>query len=116
MKRTLILLTLLLLTTSPALCVPLQWDANQDASFYVVYWGENPGEYTGHSEEITTTEYDTGDLDPKYKFFAVKAFNPCGNSSDYSDEICYSPEQPKVQNFRVNVNVEITVTVDKGPE
>lgn len=69
----------------------LQWDANSDADYYIVCWGNGSGEYTeGCSydipEEITT--YLLKDSpDGKVYHYSVKAFNYCGNSSDFSEEI-----------------------------
>lgn len=46
-----------------------------------------PGNYTKNSEQIIATNYKVVLPGCKKYFFAVKAFNECGNSSDFSDEI-----------------------------
>ncbi|GAB6094094.1 hypothetical protein JCM14469_03460 [Desulfatiferula olefinivorans] len=69
----------------------LRWDANADADYYVVYWrtaGESvPG---GQSDPIDagTLSYPLWACDGQTTwYYSVKAFNACGNSSDFSDEI-----------------------------
>lgn len=80
----------------PAFCtagtVSLSWDANSDADYYIVYWVRtdtapiDPAPETlSVSGHITGTSFVTVDLEAGQYFFAVKAFNSCGNSSDYSD-------------------------------
>lgn len=69
----------------------LQWDRNDDADYYVVYWGRSAGDYSegsspeipGFMTELPLEESDDGET----YYYAVKAFNQCGNSSDYSDEV-----------------------------
>ncbi|GAB6094588.1 hypothetical protein JCM14469_08400 [Desulfatiferula olefinivorans] len=81
---------------SPALCsaatVSLSWDRNSDADYYIVYWIRSDSEPVSPavdtlsaSDAVTETGYVTGDLAAGRYYFAVKAFNSCGNSSDYSD-------------------------------
>lgn len=67
----------------------VQWDVNTDADYYVVYWGETSGDYTNNSENINkdVTTFTVTGLEDKLYYFAVKAFNSCGNSSDFSDEV-----------------------------
>ncbi len=70
--------------------VTLEWDANDDADYYVVYWGYSSGDYTEYSDNIdaTETEYTAVDiLASENTYFAVKAFNSCGNSSEFSEEM-----------------------------
>jgi hypothetical protein len=69
----------------------LQWDANADADYYVVYW-RTAGELTpsGQSDPIdaNTLSYPLSTCDDGMTwYYSVKAFNACGNSSDFSDEI-----------------------------
>lgn len=80
------------ISPSQATTVTLQWDTNEDADYYVVYWGESSKNYTSHSDNITspTTTYTVTGLGPKAYYFAVKAFNSCGNSSDFSTELVYN--------------------------
>lgn len=76
----------------------LTWDANEDAEYYIVYRGESPGIYTWESNPInvpvTEMELLPLNLPPGTYYFSVKAFNGCGNSSDYSDEIVYVVPEP----------------------
>ena len=93
----------------------LTWDVNTDADYYVVSWGELPGVYTVSSDQIKTEAFDITNLHCKYKYFAVKAFNECGNSSDFSDEVVTD----KVVIKPVNVVVErdgVKVTVIVEPQ
>lgn len=84
--------------------VTLEWDENADADSYVVYWSRTSGEFTdvantlkiGKVTSATVTILDVQDGD---YYFAVKAFNSCGNSSDFSDEVLLTyqstpPEKP----------------------
>lgn len=73
--------------------ITLQWDTNNDADYYIVYWGKNSRDYTEQSGQILspTTTYTISNLDTTNYYFAVKAFNECGNSSDFSDEITFNP-------------------------
>ncbi|MBU1168839.1 MAG: PKD domain-containing protein, partial [Proteobacteria bacterium] len=76
-----------------ALDVGLQWDTNNDAEYYVVYYGTDSGNYTAETEQIPAPQiqYAFSGLADTTWYFAVKAFNSCGNSSDFSDEVVYSP-------------------------
>lgn len=91
----LVVLTFLVILTivvkSYALDVTLTWDPNEDADYYVVYYGTEPGNYTLKSDNIPvpTVEYTVMGLDPAIWYFSVKAFNQFGNSSDFSDEVSY---------------------------
>lgn len=69
----------------------LQWDHNADADYYVVYYRVN---LTDTFLELTQTEGIQVSLDnleqlkPGVTYeFSVKAFNSCGNSSDFSDTV-----------------------------
>jgi len=89
--------------------VHLSWDVNQDASYYVVYYGSEPGVYTDNSEQITQTEYSMEIPTCEKIYFSVKAFNECGNSSDFSDEVSSDPINDAVAPV-VNVTVETIIT------
>ena len=71
--------------------VVLQWDQNDDADYYIVYWGDSPGDYSeGYSVEISddVTQFSLSTpTGGKRYYYAVKAFNRYGNSSDFSDEV-----------------------------
>ncbi len=76
-----------------AMDVTLQWDPNDEADYYVVYYGTESGTYNQNSENIPspTVSHTVTGLPETTWYFSVKAFNQCGNSSDFSDEIVYVP-------------------------
>ncbi|MBU1170892.1 MAG: hypothetical protein KKD44_15135 [Proteobacteria bacterium] len=69
----------------------LQWDNNSDADYYVVYWRttseSTPSEHSAPIPAGTLSFPLSASPDGKEYFYSVKAFNACGNSSDFSDEI-----------------------------
>ena len=72
--------------------VSLQWDHNQDADYYIVYWGTEPGTYTKETPKIviptqTADILITDVVEDQTYYFAVKAYNEYGNSSDFSQEV-----------------------------
>ncbi len=71
--------------------VTLQWDPNSepDLSHYVVYWGENSGEYSNNSGDIglVTTYSAILPDDGQIYYFAVTAVDEAGLESDYSNEV-----------------------------
>lgn len=95
MKKLTLLLVLfaVLITTSFAHArdsVELGWDPNSDANYYVVSWGETAETYANSSPRIpeAQTRFTVPNLDPNLTYyFAVKAYNECGNSSDYSERV-----------------------------
>lgn len=115
-------LTLLFICLLPSYLfadVLVEWDPNQDADFYVVYWGTTPGEYTLNSREVATpkTEFLIPNPDNQDLYIMVKAFNKYGNSSDPSDELHYSYQEyqskpDKVQNVKVKIVFDISLTVE----
>ncbi|MBU1169758.1 MAG: VCBS repeat-containing protein [Proteobacteria bacterium] len=72
--------------------VSLSWDVNSDADYYVVYWNNGPETDMNNSDHIVDrTTYVLENLEGgKTYHFAVKAFNSCGNSSDFSDWVVLS--------------------------
>ncbi len=83
-----LILSFIICFSSYAGSVSLGWDVNADADYYIVYWGlsaENPSYYSGNIGP--TTSYTAVVPDDNEYYFAVKAFNSCGNSSDFSDWI-----------------------------
>jgi hypothetical protein len=88
MKRISLLLVLLLTPLSIfAQDITFSWDKNKTATYYIGFWGETSGNYTEQSKKITDLRYTLQGLPNKEIFFSVKAFNECGNSSDFSKEI-----------------------------
>ncbi|MFA6009703.1 MAG: hypothetical protein WC799_06955 [Desulfobacteraceae bacterium] len=69
----------------------LTWYPNEDADYYQVYMrGDGETEYSLVSNQIpagTTSFKLMPSPNGKTYHFAVKAFNSCGNSSDFSDDI-----------------------------
>lgn len=83
------------------------WDLNEDAEFYKVYIKTADDEdfkeaYT--TESATQLQVDMKDIlynnEPLMEnieyFLSVKAFNACGNSSDFSDSITYLIYKPAI--------------------
>ncbi len=69
----------------------LQWDANDDADYYVVYWSKDPDSFTEENSlevpaDETYLELTASPGGEEY-YYSIKAFNECGNSSDFSDVI-----------------------------
>lgn len=88
MKKFLVLIFILIMSNVAfAQDVTLTWDANSDADHYIVYWGDTVDNYTEASNPVKELTYTVLGLKQKPYFFAVKAFNYCGNSSDYSESI-----------------------------
>jgi len=67
--------------------VTLSWDNNEDASYYKVYYGIGPGDYSAETDKIDSNTHTVTGLENRQYFFAVRAFNDCGNASDFSDEV-----------------------------
>lgn len=86
----------------------LTWDPNPDAEYYVVYCSTVAGDWnvvhtttsaTAVSLDLSTVTFKGGPLSPGVNYsFAVKAFNACGNSSDYSDSLAYLIPVPNTIN------------------
>lgn len=72
--------------------VTLQWNTNPEASYYIVYYGTASKTYTNESDFIyaPTAQTTLSLANDTTWYLAVKAFNDCGNSSDYSDEITHT--------------------------
>lgn len=89
----LIALLLIITAADQAMAASLQWDHNEDADYYVVYRRTaGSQEYTWCSSNISapTVEYKIGGLVPGVTYYySLKAFNWCGNSSDFSEEVVY---------------------------
>lgn len=81
----------ILATLTFAVTATLSWDTNDEANYYVVYYGTESGEYTQESDAISapTTQFTTPDLADGTWYFSVKAFTEDGDASDYSDEVTY---------------------------
>ncbi len=108
----------LILTVSSFAAPPttLIWDFNEDASYYAIYAKADSA--VDYSLVVTTksgTEtfvelmgilYNGSLLKPGINYtFVVKAFNECGNSSDFSDPLAFMIPVPSTVN---------NVTIDKS--
>ena len=95
MKKLILLIVLMAVLLSSkcfAMDLTVQWDENADAEYYIIYWGDAPRAevpYTNHTGQVQkgTTEYVFKGLEEKTYYFGIKAFNSCGNSSDFSTEV-----------------------------
>lgn len=69
----------------------LEWDQNSDADYYVVYWGPSPDNYIHESAPIdaSRTNWMIDASEEGIHYYSIKAFNSCGNSSDFSDVVSY---------------------------
>lgn len=69
----------------------LQWDSNDDADYYVVYWSTDPDTFTDENSIEVPVDETFLELVPSPNneeyYFTVKAFNECGNSSDFSEPV-----------------------------
>jgi len=95
MKRLLLCVIMLLIYSSVyAATVTVAWDPNEDADYYEVYRkksGETDDKYVSLANNITVTEVLlTISEDNQPYDYTVKAFNTCGNSSDFSNAITHN--------------------------
>lgn len=69
----------------------LQWDANDDAEYYVVYWSTDPDSFSDENSIEVSADETFLELVPSPNneeyYFSVKAFNSCGNSSEFSEPV-----------------------------
>jgi len=96
MKNLLFVLFLTVLSAVSAIAdVTVTWDANPDAEYYRIYASQAAGAPAPISGNITATEYVITGL-PKDTacLISVKAFNACGNSSDFSDALAVVDHTP----------------------
>ena len=111
----LLLNTVLFLSITASYCfadVPVKWNENPDADYYIVYWGESSGGYPQNSGRVNETSYTVPNPDNRDLFIAVKGFNECGNSSEnYSEELnyhCDDVSQTTGLSFDIKIEVSIT--------
>lgn len=89
MKKIITILFLIVFLSSNAIAEKnLKWNQSESADYYIVYWGNNTGVYTDQSNKIYIPEnfYNIDSFVDGDYYFVVKAFNNCGNASDFSDE------------------------------
>ncbi|VFQ44461.1 PKD domain-containing protein [Desulfoluna butyratoxydans] len=73
----------------------LTWPASTEASYYIVHWGTEAGNYTEHSTTIPQpsplppqmVHTVSGLIQDTTYYFAVQAFNACNQPSEYSNEV-----------------------------
>lgn len=78
----------------------LTWDQNEDADSYRVYWSPDDEDFSEEDSlelpsDVLSLELQESE-NGKIYYFKVKAFNSCGNSSDFSDVVA-SAHIPAVQ-------------------
>lgn len=87
----------LLVSLSYADDAVLEWDDNSDADYYVVYWSTDPGSFDTENSMEIPADFNFVELEDSPNgqtyYFSVKAFNSCGNSSDFSETV-YSKHIP----------------------
>jgi len=69
----------------------LTWDHNEDADYYRVYWSPDSSDFSEENSlelpsDVLSLELQESTNGETY-YFKVKAFNSCGNSSDFSDVV-----------------------------
>lgn len=110
----------LLAANSEAATVTLTWNPSAGpVAGYRVYYGTQSKNYNSIQPAaptlLKTTSYTTADLAPGTYYFAVKAFDSAGNSSDFSNEVTNSISAPTTApkaNFSSNIttgSVPLTV-------
>ena len=97
--------------------ITVEWNMNEDADYYIVYWTKDKTRYDRSnavpcdvesldcyemftSDKIFNTRHTIEKIPYSLFYVAVKAFNSCGNSSDWSDRIVWLP---KPENFRAEL-------------
>jgi len=91
----------------------LSWDPNADAEYYVVYGKVGTSDYTPvlttttnaqTTVDLSTLMFQDALLKPGIPYtFTIKAFNSCGNSSDFSDAVLYTiPVPTTIANLALN--------------
>lgn len=121
------LLLLLVITGTVSADPKLTWDPNEDADYYVVYLDRESGGgvdgYYHFEVEVpsTQTQYIFRNLTGGTWYASVKAFNSCGNSSDFADEIKFevaglslSPSNGTVVSLGATVNFSATFPSPSG--
>lgn len=114
-KRVILLLCALifLANTTYAQDAMLEWDENSDADYYVVYWSRTPNNFTEENStqipaDMTFIEMEDS-FDGREYYFTVKAFNSCGNSSDFSEMVktAHLPIEGSVGDA-ININATVS--------
>lgn len=120
-KRVMLLLgsLILLAHTAYAADAILEWDENSDADYYVVYWSTDPDHFTEENSvdipgDLTFVELKDAP-DGQVYYYAVKAFNTCGNSSDFSDMV-YTAHLPRTDAIGKMVDTSEAVSQIMGAQ
>ena len=107
-----IMFVLLTLTVVAMAQTTLIWDRNPDAATYTVYAREKgQAEFKVIKSGITETALPV--IPEKFNQiyeYSVRAFNECGNASDYSDTVeysrCLSAVVGKVTNIKIVISID----------
>lgn len=113
--RFFLLFVLVIATIASSFAATLQWDENSDATYYEAYYRIEGGtDWTAfEANPITDTSVEIPEMETynqNYEF-SVRAFNECGNSSDYSDVVTYNTCTDEVLDQPINLKVVISVQV-----
>lgn len=97
----------------------LEWDENSDADYYVVYWSTDSGSFTEENSmeipaDMTFLELKDSDGGQEY-YYSVKAFNACGNASDFSDTV-KTAHIPRSDSFGKEVDTNTAVSLIMGAQ
>ena len=69
----------------------LEWDASDDADYYVVYWSKTPNTFTESNSLDVPAHVHSLELAPSPDgatyHYTVKAYTDCGNASDASEQV-----------------------------
>jgi hypothetical protein len=81
-------LILILAVSAEAADVTLAWDATPSVAGYTLYWGTQPGVYSGNADVGANTSYVVTGLntDTRY-YFTVRAYNTGGSMSAPAKEV-----------------------------
>jgi hypothetical protein len=112
------LVTIVLSSAAHADNAVLSWDQNSDADYYLVYVrGDNETGYTQVSGPIPsgTTTFQLKDSPSGSMYhYSVKAFNSCGNSTEFSEEISSAHVPYTWQNSTTDEGGDSPVDQDQG--
>lgn len=119
MKKALLATAILILTifgyVERDYAAVLSWDKNTDATTYTVYVRDAGGANTDYrvvQDGIAGTSITVMPSIHNHDYeYAVKAFNECGNSSDYSDPVKYNDCLSQVIKKTTGLKISITLSV-----
>src|SRR4029453_19664775 len=81
-------LLLIMTVAAEAADVTLAWDTTPSVAGYMLYWGTQPGVYSGNADVGSSTSYVVSGLDSdKRYYFTVRAYNTAGSMSSPAKEV-----------------------------